>query len=624
MSYSFARYLNIRSATAPVFSPTADRVAFLSDITDNFQVWSIAVSATDGVPSAQSAASRDGNWPLQLTYLEHKVWEIYGTPAAPHLLVVSDVGGNERQQFYLISNFGLNDQGQPVYDVRRLTKDDTAIHRFGAWSRDGRRLAFTSNARNGVDFDYYLMDVISGEIRLLQETGGNRQIAAWSPNEQEMLVLEAVGSLQVELHRFNLQTQASQHLTAGLEAARYWAISWQKEGIYLLSDRTHDRGALCRLDAESGQLTELFNIERHTNLGPLSEFEALAISGSNSALAYTINVNGYCQLFLATLSGDAFRLVESLPQGVIRDLRFSPDGKTLALSLQTPDRNPNIWLVDVASAQTSQLTFSNRAGIPQRSMVCPQSIQYDTFDERQIPAYFYKPQTPAPEGGYPCILYVHGGPASQVRPDFDVRFQYFISQGYAILATNVRGSTGYGRQYTALDEIERRMASVADLKYAVQWLREQVEIDADRIAIYGRSYGGFMVLAALTEYPDLFAAGIDVVGISNWVTFLERTSAWRRAHREQEYGSLSQHRQVLEQMSPIHKAERIRVPLMVIAGDNDPRVPLSESEQIVARVRQAGSTVEFVHYADEGHKISKLNNRINSFTKMAVFLKRYL
>ena len=143
----------------------------------------------------------------------------------------------------------------------------------------------------------------------------------------------------------------------------------------------------------------------------------------------------------------------------------------------------------------------------------------------------------------------------------------------------------------------------------------------ERIAIYGRSYGGFMVLAALTEYPELFAAGIDVVGIADWVTFLERTSSWRRAHREREYGSLANHRDLLADISPIHKAERIQMPLMVLAGDNDPRVPLNESEQIVARVTEAGGTVEFIHYADEGHRFSKLANRIDSFTRMAAFLK---
>ncbi|MCB9151948.1 MAG: S9 family peptidase, partial [Caldilineaceae bacterium] len=188
----------------------------------------------------------------------------------------------------------------------------------------------------------------------------------------------------------------------------------------------------------------------------------------------------------------------------------------------------------------------------------------------------------------------------------------------------VRGSTGYGRRYMMLDDLDLRMESVADLKYAVSWLHGQEEINNDAIAVYGRSYGGYMVLAALTEYPELFAAGIDVVGIANWVSFMERTSPWRRAHREREYGSLAHQRQLLERISPIHKAERIAAPLLVLAGDNDPRVPLFESEQIVEKVRRAGGTVEFIHYADEGHRFSKLANRVDSFTKMAAFLQKFM
>ena len=308
--------------------------------------------------------------------------------------------------------------------------------------------------------------------------------------------------------------------------------------------------------------------------------------------------------------------------------------------MQSAAHNPDVWLYDVNDGFCRQLTFSNRAGIDPKSFVAPELIHFTSHDGRTIPAFYYLPPAearnrrvqgaqpePTPgrqDAGIPCILYVHGGPASQQRPDFDVRFQYFLQRGYALLVPNVRGSTGYGRTYMMLDDLEKRMDSVADLRDAVLWLHTRPEIDATRVAIYGRSYGGYMVLAALTEYPELFAAGIDVVGIANWVTFMERTSAWRRAHREREYGSLADQRELLEQLSPIHKMARVNMPLLVVAGDNDPRVPLFESEQVVERVRSHGGTVEFIHYADEGHKISKLHNRIDSFTRMAAFLDRYL
>ncbi len=351
--------------------------------------------------------------------------------------------------------------------------------------------------------------------------------------------------------------------------------------------------------------------------------ELAGLAASNTGdLAYVVNVDGYSHLVRLRLGEWTSPPLTDLPAGVIGAVRFSADGGNLVLYLQTPNRNADIWTVDVVSGQARQITHSDRAGIPSASFVQPELIEFASFDGLQIPAFYYRPQSPAPSGGYPCILYVHGGPASQIRPDFDVRFQYFLSRGYAILAPNVRGSTGYGRKYTALDELDLRMDSVADLKHAVLWLQARPEIAGDRVAIYGRSYGGYMVLAALTEYPELFAAGIDVVGIANWVTFMERTSPWRRPHREQEYGSLATQRDLLERISPIHKIERITMPLMVIAGDNDPRVPLFESELVTDRVRAAGGTVEFLHYADEGHKISKLVNRVDSFTRMAAFLDR--
>lgn len=603
----FARYLNIRSSQMPVLSPDGSRVAFLSDISGNFQVWSA------------STAEGSSEWPRQLTFFADKVWEVHGTGAAEHLLAVGDVGGNERQQFYLISGYGGGASG---HDVRRLTTDDNAIHRFGGFSADGRRILYVANGRNGVDFDLFEMDVAGGASRLLVELSGNQEVMAWSPDGSRAITREQVGPLEDRLFLIDLSAEDGprirRELTADQPPARYEQVRWRGTGVYLLSDRTHDRGALCRLDVESGALTEILRVDVLPETG---EMEALAVAADSSAvLAY--NRGGYSRLWRVNLATGARRPLEGLPSGQIGHIGIRPDG-TVLCDVQTSRHNLNIWQVD-GQGRARQLTQSDRAGLDPATFVEPELIGFTTFDDLTIPAFYYTPQTPQPEGGYPCILYVHGGPTSQLRPDFDVRFQYFLSRGYAILGTNVRGSTGYGRAYAALDEIEKRPDSVADLQHAVFWLRERAEIDSSRIAVYGRSYGGYMVLAALTTYPELFAAGIDVVGIANWVSFMERTSPWRRAHREQEYGSLAHHRDVLEQISPIHRAERITMPLLVIAGDNDPRVPLYESELIVEKVRANGGTVEFLHYADEGHKISKLENRIDSFTKMAAFLDRHM
>ena len=351
------------------------------------------------------------------------------------------------------------------------------------------------------------------------------------------------------------------------------------------------------------------------------DVEELAVSPDGRTLAYTANQDGYKRLLIHNQDTCETTPVSDLPAGVAGEPIFSPDGKSVAVSVQSPTDNLNIWVIDLQTLTPRKITNSATAGIPQAGLVAPELVQFDTFDGRSIPAFWYRPLETEPP--YPVILYVHGGPASQTIADFDPRFQFFLSRGYAILATNVRGSSGYGKAYMALDDVELRMDSVADLKHAVDWLRASGEADSDRIAIYGRSYGGFMVLSAITTYPDLWAAAIDVVGIANWVTFLENTGTWRRAHREKEYGSLENDRELLQTISPIYKVDQIQCPLLVVHGANDPRVPVTEADQIVESLQKRNHPVEYLRYEDEGHKIAKLHNRIDSFTKMAEFLARY-
>jgi dipeptidyl aminopeptidase/acylaminoacyl peptidase len=255
-------------------------------------------------------------------------------------------------------------------------------------------------------------------------------------------------------------------------------------------------------------------------------------------------------------------------------------------------------------------------------MVEPEHISYPTFDGRQIPALFYPASNAS--GKPPCVVWVHGGPESQFRPSFQPLVQYLVSAGFAVLAPNVRGSSGYGRTYQHLDDVRLRMDSVNDLAHAAYWLRDSGRADPSRLAVYGGSYGGFMVLAALTHYPELWAAAVDLVGIANFVTFLENTGPWRRHLREAEYGSLEHDRDFLVEISPIKHVDKIRAPLLVIHGANDPRVPIGEAEQMVARLRDLGRTVEFLRLEDEGHQIAKLKNKLVAYPLAVDFLRRHL
>jgi dipeptidyl aminopeptidase/acylaminoacyl peptidase len=279
-----------------------------------------------------------------------------------------------------------------------------------------------------------------------------------------------------------------------------------------------------------------------------------------------------------------------------------------------------VWTVALPDGEPQRLTRSATAGIPVGSFRRPEIVRYPTFDGREIPALFYEPGETS-ENAPPVVVNVHGGPEAQSRPLFAPITQYLLGRDYAVFAPNVRGSTGYGKAYTHLDDVYLRMDSVKDLAYASEWLRSKGH---ERIAIMGGSYGGFMVLAALTEYPELWSAGVDIVGIASMVTFLENTGSYRRALREPEYGSLEKDRPFLESISPIHKAGEITAPLMVIHGKNDPRVPVGEAEQIVERVRGSGGVVEYLLYEDEGHGLTKLKNRLDAYPKIAAFLDEHL
>ena len=589
----FSRYLNIRSAYAPVWLEDSQRIAFLTDITGTPQVW---------------AVDANGGWPDQLTFFTEKNWTLNASPDGKRLICTRDIGGNERYQMFLLDSDGL--------EVARISHDMDAIYHFGAWSPDGKRIAFSSNERNGLHFDVYVQDLDDVEPQLVYQSTGMFDVLAWSPDSSQLIILHSVSSAQMPLYLLDLHTSEIKHLTPLDEPVNNLAVKWAKDGtVYLLTNRNRDLVSIATMDDSTGEVTYLFEDLNW-------DVEALAVSPNGRMLAYTANQDGYKRLFIYNQDTGERKPVGGLPSGVVDEPVFSPDGKSLAVSVQSPTENLNIWTIDLETFTPRKITNSAVAGIPQAGLVAPELVHFDTFDGRSIPAFWYRPRESEPP--YPVILYVHGGPASQTIADFDPRFQFFLSRGYAILAPNVRGSSGYGKAYLALDDVELRMDSVADLEQAVNWLRDSGEADPDRIAIYGRSYGGFMVLSAITTYPDLWAAAIDVVGIANWVTFLENTSIWRRAHREKEYGSLEHDRDFLATISPIHKIDEIQCPLLVIHGANDPRVPITETDQIFESLRKRTHPVDYLRYEDEGHKIAKLHNRIDSFTKMADFLEKYL
>jgi len=615
--FSIDRFLNIRSATSPTFSPDGRFVAFLTNITGVMQLWQVPV---------------EGGWPTQLTFTNESVRSAHYSPIRHEIIYSMDTGGNERTQLYLLKGVGVGtDHGiGDGWVSENLTNHPEAIHTFGGWSHDGEKITFAANREKPDRFDIYIQDLKAIRERkrpeaaklLAKGPGGYYMAHGWSPDDSQLLLSRNESNQKQELFILDVASGKSRHIPPGIDEAQYHSPRWSADGksVYCASTTGgHDKAMFGVINLATG----VHGYYGSEEVAAEMEAEAVEHSRKGPWIATIFNDEGRSVLVLETEAGIKVRRPKGLPLGVIAQVEFSPDDSQVAMVLDGPRHNPDIWVWDHEAKKVRQLTHSGQAGIPFSAFVDPELIHYETFDKRKIPAWFYPPAEKT-DHLPPVIVYPHGGPESQTRPNFNPIFQYFIQAGYAILAPNVRGSTGYGTAYMNLDNTTKRMDSVKDLAHAAYWLRDQKKGDPKRLAVFGGSYGGFMVLAQVTHYPELWAAGIDVVGIANWITFLEKTGTYRRAHREAEYGNLGEHRKFLEEISPIKHVDKIKCPMMVIHGANDPRVPIAEAEQIVAALKKRNIPVEYLRYEAEGHGLAKLKNRLDAYPKMVAFLDKYL
>ena len=619
--YDIERYLNVRSAGGADLGPSG-RLSFLLDTTGTPQVWSVEGPL---------------EWPEQHTFYEERVTFVDSSPEYSEAVFGMDEGGNERAQLYRLDF----ESGQ----ITDLTDRPTAKHRWGGWDGDGERFAFASNRRDESVFDVYVQgrDETGDDAELVYEGDGWLSVAGWSPSDDRLIVHEAHSSFDHDLYTLDIESGDLTHHTPHEGDVRYSSPEWGPDGeaIYLVTDRESDTLRLERLDLSTNEFTVVadgsddIDDDGDEAAGAASakpgpdgwNVDGVAIHEESRRIVYSRNVDGYTELTVGELVSphriDEFPTPD-LPAGVAGGVSFGPDGERFAITATGSTANANVYVVDVTTGETERWTNASTAGIPRETFIEPELVHYPTFDGRQIPAFFSVPETETPTDGYPVVVDIHGGPESQRRPSFGSVKQYLLNGGYAVFEPNVRGSSGYGKAYSGLDDVENRMDSVADIRAAVEWLHDHPEVDPDRIVAMGGSYGGFMVLAALTEYPELWAAGVDIVGIANFVTFLENTGDWRRELREAEYGSLAEDREFLESVSPINNIESIESPLFVLHGENDPRVPVGEAEQIVEQARDQGVPVRKLIFEDEGHGFSKRENRIEAYREIVDFLAEHI
>jgi|GEM_PF-1393185 len=457
--YDIERYLNVRSAFGASFRADGT-LSFRTNTTGTPQVWT--------VPEA-------GAWPTQRTFYDERVTFASPSPERAETVFGMDEGGDERG-----SLFRLDDDGR----ITELTQPD-AKHRWGGWSHDGDRIAFASNRRDESVFDVYVRprDGTDGDARRLLEGDGWLSVAGWSPDDSRLLVHEARSNVDTDVYVLDVESGALAALTGegapgdgntGNEAVRYKSLSWGPDGeyVYCCSDRDGDTLSLVRLDADDGGLETVVD-------GGTWNVDGVAIDDGTGRIAYSRNVDGYTELTVGDLDGERIdpRPDPELPAGLAGGVAFDDGADRFAVTVTTDTHNANVYVVDVETGAAERWTQAPTAGIPESTFVESDPVRYGTFDGREIPGYLSVPET-VPEGGAPTIVDVHGGPESQRRPSFSALKQYFLAHGYAVFEPNVRGSTGYGREYAALDDVEKRMDAVADVGAAAAWLAARPEVDA--------------------------------------------------------------------------------------------------------------------------------------------------
>lgn len=590
--YEIKDFLEVKSSSSPSLNFDGSKVSFLSNITGTQQLYIVSSKCGD---------------PEQITSYNDSISFAVFSPVKDEIVFGKSEGGDEQTQFYLYS--------LETKEIKTITNNKKVRYNFGQYSRDGKYISYAQNERNGKDFDVYIMNMESGEIECVYDKGGSCHPAGFSPKNSYLMIKKNCSNVNADLYLLSLVNKKIELITSHDGDAYFGSISWlpDESAFYMITDKDRDFIGLSRFDMQKKTFEYVFT--------PEWDIAGASLSFDGKLLAIMVNEDGYNKLSLHTVDSLKEILLTDLPKtGMVYSSRFSKDSKSFVLSVGDSCHTTDIWMYSIVEQKCWQITHSPQ-GVPSEELVEPKLIRFKSFDGLSVPAFIYMPKNIDINEKIPVIINIHGGPESQYKPSLALLSQFFVYQGYAVIAPNVRGSSGYGKRYLALDDIEKRLDSVHDLASLHDYIKTIPELDSKRVVLMGGSYGGYMTLAGLAFYPELWVGGVDIVGISNFITFLENTAPYRRVLREAEYGSLDKHKDLLYSISPINHIENVKAPLLVIHGANDPRVPLNEAEQMVEKLTALGRKAELLVYSDEGHGLAKLKNRLDAYPKVANFLR---
>ncbi|MCG3220033.1 MAG: S9 family peptidase, partial [Candidatus Heimdallarchaeota archaeon] len=589
--------------------PKEKKIVFINDAPGNYQIFSTEIKKEEVITPTQLTKTK--NRSTDPRYLRD------GT-----IVFQRDEGGNENFQIFIL------DEMQNEYQI---TKDSRAKHIITSTSEN--YLYFRANIDNKARFDVYRVRIPIKEnsFEKIYEPKEGIPYAVFSDDDKQIVVQLAYGNMHQEIILLDTKLKTETSLTFPIskdDEVRWNAIRWINNNHLLVGTDYQSDIRILGLISIDGNFTPIKNIEEKY------ELSSATWSKESPFTFVSFNEDGYSALYKARF--DSTGVIECerimLPfKGVISSgdtrsftqaMAISNDATLLAITITSSNNPFNIWILDIENNKFWRATRGDTAGIEGKSFIDSMLERFESFDGFQVPYFKHVPSGGKPEKGWPTILIIHGGPEAQFVPAFSPVIQLFLSAGYSIIAPNIRGSAGYGRKYLDLDNKEKRLDSIKDIKNLAIHLKNDPDIDGEKLVVYGGSYGGFAVLSAMTEHPEIWAAGIDIVGISNFVTFLQNTAPWRRKLREVEYGSLEEDLEMLKSISPIHKVDKISSPLFIIHGDNDERVPLSEAIQIHKILKEKGLNVELLRFDDEGHGITKLKNKAKAYSGIIEWLSK--
>ena len=548
----------------------------------------------------------------QLTFFPDSILNAqFPNEPANYFLFTKDFAGNE---FYQIYRFDL-----ATGDTSLLT-DGRSRNEHSLWSHQGKRLVYTSTRRNGKDNDLYLIDDANAatDHLLAQVDGGGWEPTDWSPDNKSLLVLQEISINQTNLFLVDSGTGQKKQLNEPAKRVAYGnaLFSHDGRGLYVTCNLNSEFQTLGWIDLSTRRFTPITQ-EIPWNV------ELITLSPDGSKLAFVTNEDGISRAYILDTAVQQYRQLNALPEGVIDQMAWNPNNRDLAFAISSYNAPSDIFSVDVVTGKVERWTESETGGIARNAFVKPELIKWPSFDGRTISGFIYK-KAFSEAKKVPVIILIHGGPEAQFRPIFLGRGNYFLNEfGIALICPNVRGSDGYGKTFLDLDNAMKREDSVKDIGALLDWVKIQPDLDSDRVMIMGGSYGGYMALACSFHYADRIRCSIDVVGISNFVTFLEHTEAYRRDLRRVEYGDDRdpEMRAFLLRISPLNHVQEITKPIFVVAGLNDPRVPVNESRQIVDALKQRGRIAWYLVAKDEGHGFAKKANADFEFYARIKFIQ---